>query len=1043
MLTISLLGEQLVHDDASGAVRTRSSRTTALIGFLAAHAPHPQSRQLIAGSFWPESGDGQALTNLRRELHHLRDLLGDVPTLAVTASHLGWQDHPLCRVDITVLRQSTRQAREAASVGDLDRSVALAADGIRAYGGDFLPGRYDDWAVELRDALRAECVALCDLVAEAGSRHGAMRLHLEAARRRIELAPLEEVGYQVLMGLQSELGDRGGAISTYHHCAAVLERELGVAPDPATRAALDRLMGRGGQVGGPAPRHTARGASTPAPLRGSGRAPFLGREKELERLMAMWASARAGSPLVVVVRGRAGVGKTRLVDELLHRVRRQGVVVAESRCVDSSGRLALAPVADWLRSPSVSSRTGLLEPVWRREVQRLVPEPAPADAGEGATGRTGPSALSSTAPESAGDRAMLDAWQQHRFHTGLARAFLSLQEPLLLVLDDLQWCDDETLAWVAFLLGLAAGCPLMLVATLRDSQDGDPDAVKRMQRLRHVTRTEELVLDRLGPSTTAALAEQLTGQPLTDQESEALHAATAGFPLYVVEASRAGRDSVLQAGSGGRLDAVLRRRIAQSSPPAQEVAALAAAFGREVSLDLLSEASDLEPDTVAEAVDELWRDHLLREVGAGYDFSHDLLRAAAYDAISPPRRWLLHRRLAQALELSAARQGEEAPGQLAEQYDRGGRPERALPAYRQAAEVAAGRFAFTEAVRLHRRVLAMVDLLPAGDRRDRERLDGLLAMAAPLVAGEGYAAASVQTALEQAVELARSTGSDKRLVAGLVGLWSSRFVQGRVLDAHALVVPALALPGLADEQRGQVHFTVGGSAVSLGRPSEAVEHFEQAARLGTGTESIAVGTRPEVHVEAWSAHAWWLLGKTEVARVRAASAVERARSIGHPYSLAVALAYAGITHQLCGDRTPLWETCQELAELCERYGFAYYPEWGRVLLGWSEGGDTGIQRIRRGIATLRRQHSLARMPYWLALLAETQQAAGIADASGASLDAARACAQSTGDTWWLPEVLRLQAARAQGEERDRLLTMAVALAEEQGSVALLERCRVE
>src|SRR5215213_2434352 len=187
MLTISLLGEQLVHDDASGAVRTRSSRTTALIGFLAAHTPRPQSRQLIAGLFWPDSGDGQALTNLRRELHHLRELLGDLPVLSVTASDLTWHDHPLCRVDISALRRSAEQAREAADERDLERAVTVAADGIHAYGGDFLPGRYDDWAVELRDALRAECVALCDLVAEAGWRHGSMRLHLEAARRRIEL----------------------------------------------------------------------------------------------------------------------------------------------------------------------------------------------------------------------------------------------------------------------------------------------------------------------------------------------------------------------------------------------------------------------------------------------------------------------------------------------------------------------------------------------------------------------------------------------------------------------------------------------------------------------------------------------------------------------------------------------------------------------------------------------------------------------------------------------------------------------------------------
>ncbi len=443
---------------------------------------------------------------------------------------------------------------------------------------------------------------------------------------------------------------------------------------------------------------------------------------------------------------------------------------------------------------------------------------------------------------------------------------------------------------------------------------------------------------------------------------------------------------------------------------------------------------------MAQAVDELWRDHVLREVGGGYDFSHDLLRAAAYQSVSPPRRWLLHRRLAQALELSAARRGEAVPGQLAEQFERGGRPERALPAYRQAADVAAARFAFTEAVRLHRRALAMVELLPPGEHRDRQELDGLLAVAAPLVAREGYAAPSVQAALERAVELAREGGSVQKLVAGLVGLWSSRFVQGRVRDSATLMEPALTLPGVVDEQRGQVHFAVAGSAVSLGRPADAVEHFDQAARLGVGTESIAVGTRPEVHAVAWSAHANWLLGRRDAACGQSEAAVDRARTIGHPYSLAVALAYAGITSQLRDDRAALRTGCTELLELCGRYGFAYYPEWARVLLGWSEGGANGVALVRRGIANLRRQHALARMPYWLALLAEAHQSVGAADPAGAALAAARSCAESTGETWWLPEVLRLQARQTYGADAERLAGAAAELARRQGSTALLDRC---
>ena len=81
MLHVSLLGEQTILDDRGGSVRGRSSRTVVLVAFLVVHAGSPQARQRIVGLFWPESTDAQALTNLRRELHHLRQTMGGEPSL--------------------------------------------------------------------------------------------------------------------------------------------------------------------------------------------------------------------------------------------------------------------------------------------------------------------------------------------------------------------------------------------------------------------------------------------------------------------------------------------------------------------------------------------------------------------------------------------------------------------------------------------------------------------------------------------------------------------------------------------------------------------------------------------------------------------------------------------------------------------------------------------------------------------------------------------------------------------------------------------------
>src|SRR5712691_9463752 len=241
MMHVSLLGEQAIIDEGTG-VRTCSSRAVALVALLVAHAGSPQTRQRIAWLFWPDSTDALALTNLRRELHHLRQVLGDEPSLVVTSTDLCWRDTATCRVDARIFDIERTAALAAAAADDNEGVLAHAVSAIAEYKGDLLPGVYDDWLLDTRSQLERQCVELCDLVCATRVRTGDLSRVVDAARRRVQLQPLEEVGYRTLMRLQAELGDRAGAVSTYHHCASVLERELGVVPDASTRKVFQRLM---------------------------------------------------------------------------------------------------------------------------------------------------------------------------------------------------------------------------------------------------------------------------------------------------------------------------------------------------------------------------------------------------------------------------------------------------------------------------------------------------------------------------------------------------------------------------------------------------------------------------------------------------------------------------------------------------------------------------------------------------------------------------------------------------------------------------------
>src|SRR6516165_6918554 len=859
MLHVSLLGEQAITRDGT-SVHVRSWRGVALVAFLVVHAGVPQARERIAGLFWPESADGQALTNLRHELHYLRQVLAEEPSLVVTSRDLCWRDTGTCRVDVRVFDVERKAALDAAAAGDGEEVLVHAAKAIGEYRGGFLPGAYEDWLLEARSELERWYVEVCDLLCQVRAGRGDVAGAADAARRRIRVRPLEEGGYRTLMQLQADLGDRAGAVSTFHHCASVLERELGIVPDRATRQVFRRVLAADDPAGVTAP------AMEPAVRRsGFAAARLVGRSGELGLLQDLWEAAVAGRPGLALVRGGAGVGKTRLVAELAGVARRRGAVVASSQCFGASARVALAPVADWLRNPPVRSAAATLDEVWRAEIDRLVP----------AEGRAEREADPKAA---AGSGAMADAWQRHRFFEGLARALLAVGRPMMLVLDNMQWCDQETLAFVAFCLGLAPGTQILVAGTVRTDPDEDPGLAAWAGTMRATGLLTEISLSPFEATDTAVLAEAISGRPLAEADRTLLQALTGGFPLYVTEAMRTTVDTGGASPPAHDLSAVLGSRLEQATAAARDVAGLAAAVGTDFTLDLLTEASDLDTRAVVGAVDELWRRRIVRELGDGYDFSHDLLRDAAYAQVSPPKRWLLHRRVAQAIELVHADDLDLVSAQLARQYARGGRPRRAAAYYQRAADAAAGVFADAEAIRLYKEALAIIGKLPAGKDRDRQELAVLEAMAGPLNVRDGHSSPELEQTAERSITLARSLGRTASMLTAMFVFWGTWFVQGRIADSHQIAGQALALADPGSEGSSWAHFAAGASSVSLGMPAAGLRHLELSAG-NAGDAFWAGGLQLGVSCDCMAAHAHWLLGHDDDALAARQRAIKTARAI--------------------------------------------------------------------------------------------------------------------------------------------------------------------
>jgi len=1009
MLELRFLGQQRIVVDGLNRTADVPPRSTGLACWLACRPWGEQPRAGIAAMLWPESTAEQSLTNLRRELHLLRRQLPEFGAGLTTSGGLIRWDPPkgtACDV-VSFVTEGDRADRAAAE----ERPNALVSHSVvalRAYGGDLLPAWSDDWVLAERERLHRRCLCLIDMLVRElrpSDPGGA----LAYAQRRIEMEPLEEPGYRIVMELQSEVGDRAGALRTFHRCASVLDRELGVAPDPATVSLYDALAET--QNPGLPARPGQRGVTR-------ARIPFVGRADELNRIRHRWEAAKNGAMGVHLITGDAGIGKTRLMTELASEVGRSGDIVARARCFESGARLALAPLAEWLSSQRLAAERSRLAPAWADEVERLVP--------------------SAGASKHGPPQAMTDAWQRHRFFEGLVQAVLAPARPTLLTLDDIQWCDAETLAWLQLFARHARGSPLMILACARDEQfDVNVELVGLLRALERDAQLTRTALPPLAPSSAAELARQVGA---TVDDETALVEATMGFPLFIIEAARVSSDGRAPGAhalvGSARVQAVLEERLARLSDEAASVARLVAVVGRDCTLELLEEASDRPEESVVGGLDELWSRRLVVHHSRGsYDFAHDLLRDAVVRQIPTPRLALLHRRVAQALELSAGAQPGAFAASIAHHYEQAGVEHRALPFHLAAAEFASSRFANEDAIEHYQEAVRLLGSAPQGPDRDRRELAVRHAMSQPINARRGYASPLLLETMERAVVLADNLDDGHLRALSLVGLFSPYAVQGRLQEAYEIALRALDVSGPYPDVLGQAHFSVAGAATMLGRLDEALRHFDVVPELTMHQPAALVGTRPEVHSRAWQAHALWLVGRPAEARELVEWAVRRSQEVDHPYSLAVALAYAAMLAQYDQRREDAGSLAAQTLELCERFGFAYYGDWSRVLAGWAEGGVRGLAAIERGLRGLEAQGAQLRHPYYLSLYADVLLTLGETARARAALEAASDDALRRGDVTWLPEVLRRLADRSGSRERVVLLKAALDTAYAQGSHA--------
>lgn len=608
--SVAVNGER-IEDQSWG--RTAALR---LVKLLLVTPGHDVGREIAGETLWPEMDAEHQAANVRKALHFARRAIERRGVVVLVADRQRIRVSPAVhlRLDLDdfvgAWERLERQSSDS-SISGWDARLLLRL-GAR----ELLPDdQYEEWLAGLRErvALRWRALAIQaarERISEGRSREAESLLETVLFRD-----PADEEAHRLLIELLVSQRRHHAARQQFYLCRRELADAYGTEPAPETTALLAQLDGTPNRPGGVG--------------RADSREPrFVGRRTELARIEAVIDEVAAGMGRCVVVRGPAGVGKTRLLEHASEELRDLGWRVISGRGIEAAGGLTYAPIASALAQLTSQDVEGLREPA--------------------------ASAAAFLAPR-LGRRPSISFAHPAALASGVAAIVeeLTASVPMALTIDDAQWLDEPTAVLVMELQRATSRRPFLLLLGVRTDEVVTAWVEEFLYALT-IEGTSELELGPMRPrDVTGLVTAHLGGLHLDARLHEFLVERAAGNALFCLELARTLRDDGRIALSDrswrtvGRLETsrvpttvtrLVRSRTSRLDPHAVEILMLAAESGDSFRFARLASATSDSPEDVLEALDEGLRVGLLVEAGAGYRFRHPLFRAALRHQLPPGRR---------------------------------------------------------------------------------------------------------------------------------------------------------------------------------------------------------------------------------------------------------------------------------------------------------------------------------------------------------------------------------------------------------------------
>jgi predicted ATPase len=607
---------------------------------------------------------------------------------------------------------------------------------------------------------------------------------------------------------------------------------------------------------------------------------------------------------------------------------------------------------------------------------------------------------------------------------------LSRRCPVLMLFEDAHWADPTSLEVLNLAVERAQQLPVLILVTFR------PEFRPPWIGQPHVTA---LTIARLQRSEGAALAELVAGKQLPADILDQIVTRTDGVPLFLEELTKAVLESGLLREQDGchvldrppqglviptSLQASLIARLDRLAPE-KDVIQTGAAIGREFSYEVLAAVVALPQDHLRTALERLVSAELIFARGtppdATYLFKHALVQDAAYATLLRSRRQQLHARIAAVLEEHFADVVEAQPEILAHHCAQARLSAKAIAYGQKAGDLAIRRSAMTEAIGHLTRALDLLETLPDDRQRNTFEFRLQLARAGALLQASGWASPQMGEAYSRARELSRKLDDipELEVVLALFGQWTFHHNRAELDTAREIAEELLFLktmhagaltPALA-------HRAIGSGLMFRGQFENARTELELALSYYEPSvhEAPTFFGSANTRVVALSFMAWIRLFQGDIAAAHTASreALERARDLTSPYSLAFTVHTKCLFNQVVGNPSSVQDYSAQLVALATEQGYRHLLATATFFQGWAafvEGHiELGVANMQRGLAAKREGGAEIKVPYYLGLLAESYRQLGRAGDALLLLTDALDRVERTGERWFEAELHRLKA----------------------------------